>query len=135
MTVSAVVRVDGACRGNPGESGLGVVVEVPGKEPVEVYEYLGHTTNNVAEYKALLRGLAEAEALGAAEVVLYSDSELMVRQMNGVYRVKAAHLLPFFEEAKSRAKRFRSARILHVRRELNAHADALANKAIDARRG
>ncbi len=125
------VRVDGASRGNPGPAGIGIVVEAGGAPVVEAWEYLGETTNNVAEYRALLRGLDEARKLSPPEVVVVSDSELLVRQLTGVYKVKAAHLLALHREAQARLRAFPAARILHVRREENRRADLLANRAID----
>ncbi len=125
------IRVDGASRGTPGPAGIGVVVEADGAPLAEVWEYLGETTNNVAEYRALLRGLEEARKLSPPEVVVVSDSELLVRQLTGVYKVKAAHLKALNAEAGARLRAFPAARILHVRREENRRADLLANRAID----
>ncbi len=125
------IRVDGASRGNPGPAGIGVVVEADGAPLAEVWEYLGETTNNVAEYRALLRGLDEAQKLSPGEIVVLSDSELLVRQLTGVYKVKAAHLKALNAEAGARLRAFPAARILHVRREENRRADLLANRAID----
>jgi ribonuclease HI len=127
------IRTDGASRGNPGPSGIGVVIESQGADPpLEFCAYIGETTNNVAEYRALLLGLCEAEKLSPGAVTVLSDSELMVRQLNGEYKVKSAHLKPLFLEAVRRLRRFPSARILHVGREENGRADLLANRAIDA---
>ncbi len=129
---AVTLRTDGASRGNPGPAGIGVVIEADG-EPgrLEFFEYIGETTNNVAEYRALLRGLSEAEKIGAAALTVRSDSELLVRQLNGEYKVKAGHLKPLFLDAVRRLRRFPAARILHVGREENAAADFLANRAID----
>jgi len=129
-----VVRVDGASRGNPGPAGTGVVIEAEGAPGrVEFSSYIGETTNNVAEYRALLLALEEAEKLSPPSLTILSDSELLVRQITGVYRVRAAGLKPLHEEALARLRRFPRARILHVRREENRRADELANRAIDAR--
>lgn len=125
--------VDGASRGNPGPAGLGAVLQdARGQTLVELSESVGETTNNVAEYRALLRGLAEARALGADEVEVFADSDLLVRQVTGAYRVKSAHLLPLYREVRTLLETFRRWRISHVPREENAAADALANQAIDA---
>ena len=126
------VRVDGASRGNPGPAGIGAVVEFGGgSAPKELCAYIGETTNNVAEYRALLRGLVEAEKIAPASLTVRSDSELLVRQLNGQYKVKAGHLKPLFLDALRRLRAFPAARILHVGREENAAADFLANRAID----
>ena len=126
------VRVDGASRGNPGPAGIGAVVEFEDGTPSrELSAYIGETTNNVAEYRALLMALDEAARHGAQPVTVYSDSELLVRQLNGEYKVKAAHLRPLHLEARRRLRAFPTARILHVTREGNRRADLLANLAID----
>jgi ribonuclease HI len=126
------LHVDGASRGNPGEAGFGVHVASPEGETVaSLYGYLGRATNNVAEYQALLHGLRYALERGAREVRVFSDSELLVRQLGGRYRVKNPGLLPLFREAQTLLARFESARVTHVPREENREADALANKAVD----
>lgn len=132
MTAALRLHVDGASRGNPGEAGFGVHVTGPdGTEVASLYGYLGRATNNVAEYQALLHGLRFALARGAREVSVFSDSELLVRQLAGRYRVKNAGLLPLFQEARSLLARFEKARVSHVPREENREADALANEAVD----
>jgi ribonuclease HI len=128
-----VLHTDGASRGNPGEAGFGVHVSAGGETVAELYGYLGHATNNVAEYQALLHGLRYALARGAREVRVYSDSELVVRQMEGRYRVKHPDLVPLHREARQLLGRFAAARIAHVRREANREADRLANRAVDER--
>jgi ribonuclease HI len=126
------VHVDGASRGNPGEAGFGVQVTGPDGEPVaELYGYLGRATNNIAEYEGLLHGLRWALAHGARRVEVFSDSELLVRQMEGRYRVRNVGLMPRHREARSLLARFEAARIAHVPRERNREADALANRAVD----
>ena len=126
-------HVDGAARGNPGPAGAGVHVEAEPELPEEEhFEALGKTTNNVAEYRALLLALRRAEERGATEVSIASDSLLLVEQMRGRYRVKAPHLQPLFAEALARAKRFRRFAIAHVPREKNKKADRLANLGADA---
>jgi ribonuclease HI len=131
---AVILRVDGASRGNPGHAGAGAFVEVEGLDgPVERYEYLGETTNNVAEYRALLLGLDEAAIHAPSSVTVYSDSELLVRQLNGRYKVKAPALVPLFAEATRRLRAFPGVRVVHVPREQNREADLLANRAIDER--
>ncbi|MDR5694125.1 MAG: ribonuclease HI family protein [Armatimonadota bacterium] len=124
--------IDGAARGNPGPAGIGVVVLAQdGTVLREIARYVGETTNNVAEYYALLAALEEALHQGAEEVVIYSDSELLVRQVNGTYRVRSAHLLPLFQRARALMGRLRKVAVRHIGREKNARADRLANRAID----
>jgi ribonuclease HI len=126
-------HIDGAARGNPGPAGAGVFVEGDGDRPAEEhFEALGTTTNNVAEYRALLLALRRAEQSGAAEVAIASDSLLLVEQMSGRYKVRATHLQPLFAEALARAKAFPRFSIRHVRREQNKKADRLANLGADA---
>jgi len=124
--------IDGASRGNPGEAGFGVVFEANG-EPEEIAGFLGRTTNNVAEYAALLAALTHARRLGIARLTLYSDSELLVRQLSGHYRVKAAHLVPLYLQVLKLRRGIPGLTVRHVPREQNRAADALANRAIDQR--
>jgi ribonuclease HI len=132
--VALRLHVDGASRGNPGEAGFGIHVTAPdGSEIAALFGYLGKATNNVAEYQALLHGLRFALARGAAAVEVFSDSELLVRQLEGRYRVKNAGLQPLYREAQSLLARFAKARVAHVPRERNREADALANRAVDER--
>lgn len=127
-----LLRTDGASRGNPGPAGIGVVLEAEGTgERRELRAYIGETTNNVAEYRALILALEEAEKLSPPSVTVLSDSELLVRQLNGEYRVKSANLRPLYLEAVRMLRRLPAARILHVGREENDQADLLANRAID----
>ena len=127
--------MDGASRGNPGEAGFGIHVTAPdGSEVASLYGYLGQATNNVAEYQALLHGLRFALARGASRVEVFSDSELLVRQLEGRYRVKnAGPPVPLHREAQVLLARFERARVAHVPRERNREADALANRAVDER--
>lgn len=126
------IRVDGAARGNPGPAGFGVVLEEMPRGPrIEHGGYLGEATNNVAEYQGLLWALAEARRRGFQAAEVRSDSELMVKQMRGEYRVKHPRLRDLHAEAVALAGGFRRFRIRHVAREENAEADALANRAID----
>jgi ribonuclease HI len=132
--VSLRLHVDGASRGNPGEAGFGVHVTTLEGEPVAgLYGYLGKATNNVAEYQALLHGLRYALGRGERHVEVFSDSELLVRQLAGRYRVKNPGLQPLFREAQALLARFERARVSHVPRERNREADALANEAVDRR--
>lgn len=127
-----LLHVDGASRGNPGEAGFGVYVSTPDGESIaELFGYLGRATNNVAEYQGLLHALRYAHERGARSVQVYSDSELVVRQIEGRYRVKHPALQPLFREAQRLLGRFETARVSHVRREHNRDADRLANRAVD----
>jgi ribonuclease HI len=126
------IHVDGASRGNPGEAGFGVHVATPAGEPLAgLYGYLGRATNNVAEYQGLLHALRYALARGFRSVRIFSDSELVVKQMSGAYKVKHPDMLTLSREAKSLLHRFDSASLTHVRREQNRDADRLANQALD----
>ncbi len=125
--------VDGASRGNPGPSAIGVVVQDShGRVVAEVSETLGVATNNVAEYEALLRALEEARARGADEVEILADSDLLVRQITGVYKVKSPNLAPLHRAALGALAGFRRWRVTYIPRSRNAAADALANRALDA---
>ncbi len=125
---------DGAARGNPGLAGAGALILDESGEVVDsLRRFLGTTTNNVAEYEGVILGLARALDLGAKRVELYCDSELLVRQISGRYKVRAAHLRPLFETVTELLREFDSYSLRHVPREKNAEADALANEAIDDR--
>jgi ribonuclease HI len=127
-----LLMVDGASRGNPGEAGCGAVIFNPEGESVrELSRYLGKTTNNVAEYAGLLMGLEEALKLGVKQLRVESDSELLVRQLTGIYRVKEPRLVELHKKAQELLRRFDSHRIRHVYREQNRIADKLANRGID----
>jgi ribonuclease HI len=127
-----VIRTDGAARGNPGPAGAGWVIETPeGETLAEGCAYLGILTNNQAEYDALLHALAEAELDAETELAVYSDSELLVRQLNGQYRVKDEALRERFHRVAHALRRAGEVTVNHVRRAENARADALANLAID----
>ncbi|MBI2358822.1 MAG: ribonuclease HI family protein [Deltaproteobacteria bacterium] len=124
--------VDGASRGNPGEAGCGgVICDETGAVREELCRYLGQATNNVAEYEALLMGLEAVRRLGVRRVAIQSDSELLVRQLNGQYRVKDEKLRKLYERAVTLLRRLEAHRIIHVPRENNRLADRLANRAID----
>ena len=128
-----VVHVDGGARGNPGPAGVGVVAtDVGGRELARANDFLGVATNNAAEYRAVLLGLDVAHALGAREVEIVNDSELVARQLAGDYRVKSADLKPLYEAARKRLEQFGRWSIRSVPRERNETADTLVNEAIDA---
>ncbi len=125
---------DGASRGNPGQAGAGAVLLSPhGDELIARSAYLGACTNNVAEYRALILGLDEALRLGCAELSIALDSELIVRQIQGRYKVKNESLLPLFQQVQERLSRLRKWSIKHVPRAQNSRADQLANQGIDGR--
>lgn len=129
---SLVVHVDGGARGNPGPAAIGVVVSEPGGAVIdEVAERIGVATNNVAEYKALLRGLERAKALGASEVEIVGDSELVARQLTGAYKVKNAALKPLYLEALAALRGFQRWQVRTVPRAQNERADELVNAALD----
>ncbi len=129
-----ILYTDGAARGNPGPAGAGAFIcTEDGNVVAEVVRYLGETTNNVAEYQALLAGLEKLIQLGAEDVEIRADSELMVRQIQGRYRVKNPNLLILFREAVLLLKKIGKYSIKHIAREENSEADRLANQAIDER--
>ena len=126
------VNVDGGARGNPGPAAIGVIVrDGDGEVVVERGERIGEATNNVAEYRALLLGLELAKRLGGTELELIGDSELVVRQVEGRYKVKNAGMKELYQKAKAALRDFDSWSIRHVRREHNADADRLVNEALD----
>jgi ribonuclease HI len=131
--LKVVLHVDGGARGNPGPAALGVVVSRPGGELVEeLAEPIGVATNNVAEYRAVLRGLERARALGADEIEIVNDSELVARQLTGAYKVKHPAMKPLYADAMAALRGFDSWRIRTVPRAQNARADELVNQALDA---
>jgi ribonuclease HI len=133
--VKVVVHVDGGARGNPGPAAAAAVVSTPDGEVLDqAHELLGTTTNNVAEYRALLLGLRRARALGATEVDVVNDSELVARQLTGAYRVKHPEMRPLHAEAMAELAAFERWGVRTVPRAENAHADALVNAALDAAR-
>jgi ribonuclease HI len=126
------VNVDGGARGNPGPAAIGVVVrDADGEVLEEAGERIGRATNNVAEYRALLLGIERAAALGASELELVGDSELIVRQVKGEYKVKDATMRKLHAQVKRALEPFDRWSIRHVRREENADADRLVNEALD----
>jgi ribonuclease HI len=129
-------NVDGGSRGNPGPAAYGVVVRDPRGEIVaRLKKYIGKNTNNVAEYFGLIAALDYAQNHGIRALRVESDSELMVKQMRGQYKVKSEELKPLFERAKKMSQTFESFRITHVYREQNKEADALVNQALDETSG
>jgi ribonuclease HI len=127
-----VAYVDGASRGNPGPAAYAVVLRRPGGEiQFEIGKYLGRATNNVAEYYALITALDYAQSQGIARLLVRSDSELLVRQMQGRYKVRSPDLRPLHERAQKLARGFADFTIEHLPREQNREADALANRALD----
>ncbi|MBI5644406.1 MAG: ribonuclease HI family protein [Deltaproteobacteria bacterium] len=130
-----ILNVDGASRGNPGLAGAGAVIrDSEGTVLKKLKRFLGVTTNNMAEYKALLMGLESAKDIGATDIEVLADSELMVRQVNGIYKVKSEELRPLYEKAIGLLKGFKSSKVRHIYRQENSIADSLANEAIDGRK-
>jgi ribonuclease HI len=135
-TAAYRANIDGGSRGNPGPASYGVVIRDPRGEVVaKLKKYIGRGTNNVAEYYGLIAALDYAQHHGIRALRIESDSELLVRQMSGQYKVKSPELKPLFERARKMAQTFASFKIDHVYREQNAEADALANEALDETSG
>jgi ribonuclease HI len=131
--VKVVVHVDGGSRGNPGPAAGAAVISTPAGELLEeATTLLGVVTNNVAEYRGLLLGLERARELGATEVEVLNDSELVAKQLNGLYKVKHPDMRPLHAQALQALRRFERWSIRSVPREQNAQADALVNAALDA---
>ena len=130
-----ILQFDGGSRGNPGPAGIGVsLCDEDGTPLYELAEFLGRCTNNVAEYTALLRGLAAARRIGATRVEVHSDSELLVRQINGIYKVKSPDLKPLYQKVTALMDQIGHVTVGHVYREGNERADELANMAMDTGR-
>jgi len=134
VTRALLIASDGGSRGNPGPAAIGAVVRdaESGELLASVSECIGVTTNNVAEYRALVAALELAAPFQARRVVARADSQLLIRQLEGAYRVKQAHLRPLFERARDLLGSYEEVVLEHVRREDNAEADALVNAALDA---
>lgn len=133
---ACTVNIDGGSRGNPGPAAYGVLIRDPRGEVIaRLKKYIGRATNNVAEYYGLIAALDYATSHGIRALRVESDSELLVNQMRGRYKVKSADLKPLFERAQKMARSFESFRIEHVYRERNAEADQLANEALDETSG
>ena len=125
---------DGGARGNPGPAGAGaVILDADGKVIAELYEYLGETTNNQAEYRAMIMAVKAAKKMSPAKVSIFADSELVVKQIKGEYRVKDEGLKLLYKELMTLLGGLGDYSVAHVRREKNKHADKLANKAIDSK--
>lgn len=130
-----VLHTDGGSRGNPGPAGYGVVLlGKSGNVIMEKSGFIGRATSNQAEYRGLIAGLKAAHEQGASDILIRSDSELLVRQLNGEYRVKSRRLMPLVLRARELLDDFRSWQVKHVPREANRRADALAGRAMDTRR-
>jgi ribonuclease HI len=127
-----LLMVDGAARGNPGDAGCGAAIcDETGAVVKELSRYLGRTTNNVAEYEGLIMGLEELVRLRRKKILVQSDSQLLVRQLNGEYRVKDEKLKTLYQRVMNLLRQFDCYRIVHVYREMNKLADRLANRGID----
>ncbi len=128
---STLIWIDGAARGNPGPAAIGVVIkDEQGATLARLSRYIGKTTNNQAEYRALIAALEKAVQLGARKVSVYSDSELVVRQITGRYRVKNAELKPLFQKITQLQSRLEHFSISHIPRHQNTEADMFANRAL-----
>jgi len=125
------IFTDGAARGNPGPAGIGILIKQENKILAEIADYIGETTNNIAEYSAFIRGLEEAVKLKAKEIAVFCDSELLVKQIKGEYRVKNNGLIPLFIRARALMDNFKKIDLKHIPREQNKEADRLANLGID----
>lgn len=133
-TQGAKIYIDGAARGNPGQAGIGIIIkDEQGQRIKQLYKYIGQTTNNIAEYTALVYGLQETLILGLKDIVVHSDSELLVKQLNGEYRVKNSHLKIYYEQFLHLKSGFNRLEVRQIKREENKEADKLANQAIDSR--
>lgn len=131
-TKRLLIYVDGAARGNPGPAGIGIVILDEDKNKVKEYsKHIGKTTNNVAEYNALIYALQEAHMLGVKDVVLYMDSELIAKQLKGEFRVKNSNIKPLFEQVIHLINGLEKVEVKRIDRSLNKEADRLANKAIN----
>ncbi|PIR13397.1 ribonuclease H [Candidatus Falkowbacteria bacterium CG11_big_fil_rev_8_21_14_0_20_39_10] len=131
-----IIFTDGGARGNPGPAGIGAVLkDEDGKITAEISEYIGETTNNQAEYRAVLAAIKKAQEIGAEELEFYLDSELVVKQLNREYKVKNKDLAPLFVRIYNATMDFKKVTFKHVRREENTEADRLVNEALDCHLG
>ena len=128
---SAIANIDGGSRGNPGPAAFGAYISLPNGQNVEIKGFIPHSTNNVAEYNGLLAALRWAAEHGVKNLHIRADSELLVKQMKGVYRVRNAGLVPLYEEARGLSRQVGRVTFEHVRREFNKEADRLCNEAMD----
>lgn len=130
-----ILNTDGGARGNPGPAGIGVVIRDETNQIIYKHGgYIGEGTNNTAEYKALIKALEEASNLGGTDLQINMDSELIVRQMQGIYKIKEPNLQKLATEVIKLKSKFQSVNFTHVRREFNKDADAMVNEAIDAQK-
>lgn len=129
--MTATLYTDGGARGNPGPAGIGYVLTITGKPVIKKGEFIGKTTNNQAEYTALEKGLLRAQQEGVRELKCFLDSELVVKQLNGQYRVRDADLKPRYAQVSEIADSFTKISFAHVRREKNKQADMLVNRVLD----
>lgn len=127
----ATLHTDGGARGNPGPAGIGYVLKIEGGKTIDYGDYIGERTNNYAEYMALIRGLEKAKAAKVTDITCYLDSELVVKQLKGEYRVRHQDLSPLYQQVLQLRKAFSHISFHHIRREKNAKADKLVNDAID----
>ncbi len=138
MSDPFIITTDGGARGNPGPAAIGFTIDGPGITPVRVGEYLGETTNNIAEYTAAIRALAKLKSLigtdaaATAVVIVRADSELLVKQVNGEYKVKNNELAKLFVQLYNARQDFEAVRFEHIFREDNKEADRMVNEALDA---
>jgi ribonuclease HI len=133
--VSAVANIDGGSRGNPGPAAFGAYIATADGAVTELKGFIPHSTNNVAEYNGLLAALRWAVEHRVPKLHIRADSELLVKQMKGIYRVKNAGLIPLYEEARRLARQIGAVTFEHVRREFNKEADRLCNEAMDEAAG
>ncbi len=127
----ALIHADGASSGNPGPAGIGAVVEIEGRDAIELHAHIGHATNNVAEYSALIHALRCALQHGAQDLDIKLDSELLVKQIKGEYKVRHVDMKPLYAEAMGLLQQARKFKISHVPRELNKRADALSKMGVE----
>lgn len=136
MNEKLLIYTDGGARGNPGPAGIGAVLKNEAGELVcEMCQYIGETTNNQAEYKAVIMAIEKAKELGAMFLDFFLDSQLVVEQLNGNYKVKNADLAPLFVKIHNARLGFKKTTFTHIRREFNKEADALVNQALDKELG
>jgi len=124
------IYIDGASKGNPGPSGIGIIIIKDGSIIKEIGRFIGPATNNIAEYTALIHALQEGLLLKADAVMIRSDSELLCRQLNKSYKVKSANIIGLYAQAENLLNGFKEVSIQHIPREQNAHADKLATQAV-----
>lgn len=130
--MKATLFTDGGARGNPGPAGIGFVLKIEGKRPITYGKYIGNATNNQAEYQALIAGLSRALKERITELQVFMDSELIVQQVKGNYRIKNECLKPLYEEVMKLTGKFMNISFAHIPRSKNKEADTLVNKAIDS---